>query len=170
MFHRFFCIVLAPSWAPFWNLFGAQVGSSSTQIVSWHLTFSKTLFFKNHCKIYAKIIFIEKSFGNNASAGVEYVPFDAKISYGEYLAGDEGMTIDLSRSFPNGTKFGIFASFTDVSTNQFDYTSATSGTANGTDGAYIPAVKSTSVGTSASTIESPNAGNVQVNSIKINIS
>jgi len=48
-----------------------------------------------------------------------YVPFDAKISYGEYLAGDEGMTIDLSRSFPNGTKFGIFASFTDVSTNQF---------------------------------------------------
>ena len=48
-----------------------------------------------------------------------YVPFDAKISYGEYLAGDEGMTIDLSRSFPNGTKFGVFASFTDVSTNQF---------------------------------------------------
>ena len=40
------------------------------------------------------------------------------------------------------------------------------GTANGTDGAYIPAVKSTSVGTSSSTIESPNAGNVQVNSIK----
>ena len=48
-----------------------------------------------------------------------YVPFDAKISYGEYLAGDEGITIDLSRSFPNGTKFGVFASFTDVSTDQF---------------------------------------------------
>ncbi len=48
-----------------------------------------------------------------------YLPFDAKISYGEYLAGDEGVTIDLSRSFPNGTKFGIFASFTDVSSNQF---------------------------------------------------
>ena len=48
-----------------------------------------------------------------------YIPFDAKISFGEYLAGDEGITIDLSRSFPNGTKFGIFASFTDVSTNQF---------------------------------------------------
>ena len=47
------------------------------------------------------------------------IPFDAKISYGEYLAGDEGMTIDLSRSFANGTKFGIFASFTDVSTEQF---------------------------------------------------
>ena len=28
-----------------------------------------------------------------------YIPFDAKISYGEYLAGDEGVTIDLSRSF-----------------------------------------------------------------------
>ncbi len=48
-----------------------------------------------------------------------YIPFDAKISYGEYLAGDEGVTIDLSRSFANGTKFGIFASFTDVSTEQF---------------------------------------------------
>jgi len=47
------------------------------------------------------------------------IPFDAKISYGEYLAGDEGLTIDLSRSFPNGTKFGVFASFTDVSTEQF---------------------------------------------------
>ncbi|MAV28341.1 MAG: hypothetical protein CMF43_00870 [Legionellales bacterium] len=47
------------------------------------------------------------------------IPFDAKISYGEYLAGDEGLTIDLSRSFSNGTKFGIFASFTDVSTDQF---------------------------------------------------
>tara|TARA_B100000674_G_C37959168_1_gene971117 strand:+ start:935 stop:2920 length:1986 start_codon:yes stop_codon:yes gene_type:complete len=47
------------------------------------------------------------------------IPFDAKISYGEYLAGDEGLTIDFSRSFSNGTKFGIFASFTDVSTSQF---------------------------------------------------
>ncbi len=47
------------------------------------------------------------------------IPFDAKISYGEYLAGDEGFTIDLSRSFSNGTKFGVFASFTDVSTEQF---------------------------------------------------
>ncbi len=47
------------------------------------------------------------------------VPFDLKISYGEYIAGDEGLTLDLSRSFSNGTKFGIFASFTDVSSEQF---------------------------------------------------
>ena len=47
------------------------------------------------------------------------VPFDLKLSYGEYLAGDEGLTIDLSRSFRNGTKFGIFATFTDVSSEQF---------------------------------------------------
>ncbi len=47
------------------------------------------------------------------------IPFDAKVSVGEYLAGDEGLTIDVSRSFSNGTKFGIFASFTDVSTEQF---------------------------------------------------
>ena len=49
----------------------------------------------------------------------EMIPFDAKISYGEYLAGDEGMTFELSRSFLNGTKFGVFASFTDVSSEQF---------------------------------------------------
>ncbi len=47
------------------------------------------------------------------------IPFDAKISFGEYLAGDEGFTIDLSRTFSNGTKFGVFASFTDVSSKQF---------------------------------------------------
>ena len=47
------------------------------------------------------------------------IPFDMKISYGEYLAGDLGSTIEFSRSFENGTKFGVFASFTDVTTNQF---------------------------------------------------
>ena len=46
-------------------------------------------------------------------------PFDAKVSYGEYLAGDEGVTFEISRSFLNGTKFGVFATFTDVSSEQF---------------------------------------------------
>jgi hypothetical protein len=49
----------------------------------------------------------------------DIIPFDAKVSYGEYLAGDEGVTFELSRSFLNGTKFGVFASFTDVSSEQF---------------------------------------------------
>ncbi len=47
------------------------------------------------------------------------IPFDAKISYGEYLAGDKGATFEFSRSFINGTEFGIFATFTDVSSEQF---------------------------------------------------
>ena len=47
------------------------------------------------------------------------VPFDAKLSYGEYLAGDVGSTIELSRSFQNGIRFGFFASSTDVSSEQF---------------------------------------------------
>ena len=46
-------------------------------------------------------------------------PFDLKLSYGEYLAGDIGATLDISRAFSNGTKFGIFASFTDVSSEEF---------------------------------------------------
>jgi len=47
------------------------------------------------------------------------IPFDAKISYGEYLAGDVGATFDLSRTFKSGLKFGIFATFTDVTSEQF---------------------------------------------------
>ena len=47
------------------------------------------------------------------------IPFDAKISVGEYLAGDRGATIDLSRNFKNGIEFGVFASFTDVSSEKF---------------------------------------------------
>ena len=47
------------------------------------------------------------------------IPFDAKVSYGEYLAGDKGFTFEASRSFQNGVEFGIFASFTDVSFSQF---------------------------------------------------
>ena len=47
------------------------------------------------------------------------IPFDAKISYGEYLAGDKGFTFEASRSFKNGVEYGVFASFTDVTSEQF---------------------------------------------------
>jgi hypothetical protein len=47
------------------------------------------------------------------------IPFDMKFSIGEYLAGDFGTTYELSRTFNNGTKFGIFASFTDVTPEQY---------------------------------------------------
>ena len=47
------------------------------------------------------------------------IPFDSKISFGEYLAGDKGITFELSRSFINGVKIGAFASFTDVSSEDF---------------------------------------------------
>ena len=49
----------------------------------------------------------------------DIIPFDAKISYGEYLAGDTGATFELSRSYLNGAHFGVFASFTDVTSEQF---------------------------------------------------
>ena len=47
------------------------------------------------------------------------IPFDSKISFGEYLAGDKGITFELSRSFINGVKIGAFATFTDVSSEDF---------------------------------------------------
>ena len=47
------------------------------------------------------------------------IPFDLKISAGDYLAGDVGSTIEFSRTFSNGVRFGAFATFTDVSTEQF---------------------------------------------------
>ena len=47
------------------------------------------------------------------------IPFDLRASAGEYLAGDFGYTLELSRSFYNGVQFGVFATFTDVSAEQF---------------------------------------------------
>ena len=47
------------------------------------------------------------------------IPFDMKVSAGEYLAGDVGYTIEFSRSFYNGVQFGVFATFTDVTAEQF---------------------------------------------------
>ncbi len=47
------------------------------------------------------------------------IPFNVKLSFGEYLAGDKGATVELSRKFKNGITFGIFASSTNVSKDQF---------------------------------------------------
>ena len=47
------------------------------------------------------------------------IPFDMKVSSGEYLAGDKGSTIEFSRTFESGVQFGVFATFTDVTTEQF---------------------------------------------------
>tara|TARA_X000001036_G_scaffold173351_1_gene164038 strand:+ start:8761 stop:10737 length:1977 start_codon:yes stop_codon:yes gene_type:complete len=47
------------------------------------------------------------------------IPFDMKVSAGEYLAGDIGSTIEFSRTFRSGVKFGAFATFTDVSADEF---------------------------------------------------
>ena len=47
------------------------------------------------------------------------IPFNTKISFGEYLAGDKGGTIQLSRKFRGGIEFGIFATFTDVGFEKF---------------------------------------------------
>lgn len=43
----------------------------------------------------------------------------AVVSAGRYLAGDLGMTFDFSRGFRSGARFGVFASFTDVSSEEF---------------------------------------------------
>jgi membrane-associated phospholipid phosphatase len=42
-----------------------------------------------------------------------------KVSAGRYLAGDKGVTLDLSRTFRNGVVLGAFATRTDVSAEQF---------------------------------------------------
>ena len=43
----------------------------------------------------------------------------AKVSVGQYLAKDKGVTVDLSRSFKNGVTFGVYATKTNVSAAQF---------------------------------------------------
>lgn len=41
------------------------------------------------------------------------------MSAGRYLAGDVGVTMDISRSFDNGVRFGVFATKTNVSSREF---------------------------------------------------
>ena len=48
-----------------------------------------------------------------------FIPFDAKLSFGRYLAGDIGGSIELSRKYRNGAEYGVFATFTDVSAEDF---------------------------------------------------
>lgn len=43
----------------------------------------------------------------------------AKVSVGQYLAGDRGATLDLSRRFANGVTIGAYATKTNVSSAQF---------------------------------------------------
>ena len=43
----------------------------------------------------------------------------AKISAGQYLAGDRGVTIDISRRFDNGVVLGAYATKTNISARQF---------------------------------------------------
>jgi hypothetical protein len=47
------------------------------------------------------------------------IPFDMKLSYGEYLAGDIGTTLEFSRTYDNGMNFGVFVSNTNVTSEQF---------------------------------------------------
>tara|TARA_B100002051_G_scaffold276826_1_gene329625 strand:- start:40377 stop:42608 length:2232 start_codon:yes stop_codon:yes gene_type:complete len=42
-----------------------------------------------------------------------------KTSYGKYLAGDTGITLDISRRFQNGTHVGAVAAFTDATTEEY---------------------------------------------------
>ncbi|PWC13648.1 YjbH domain-containing protein [Brenneria roseae subsp. americana] len=51
----------------------------------------------------------------------------AKVSVGRYLAGDKGVTIDLSRRFDSGIIAGAFATKTDVSSSEYGEGSFTKG-------------------------------------------
>ena len=85
--------------------FGIDIFKVRKRDYSWrfgHLDFENTLATAN---------FYYRNYGT--------IPFDMRVSAGEYLAGDVGYTLELSRSFYNGVQFGVFATFTDVTTEQF---------------------------------------------------
>mgnify|MGYP001259640371 FL=1 len=85
--------------------FGIEIFNVRKRDYNWgfgHLNYENTLITAN---------FFYRNYG--------LIPFDLKISAGEYLAGDIGSTIEFSRTFSSGVSFGAFATFTDVSTAQF---------------------------------------------------
>ena len=43
----------------------------------------------------------------------------SKLSWGQYLAGDEGGTVKVWRRFNNGAEIGAYATFTDVSFEEY---------------------------------------------------
>ena len=61
----------------------------------------------------------------------------------------------------------LYVAISNVTTNEFDYTSATSGTANGTDAAYIPAFGVSVFSGVTSTVVAPSAGNIQMSSMVV---
>ena len=61
----------------------------------------------------------------------------------------------------------LYVAISNVTTNEFDYTSATSGTANGTDAAYIPAFGVSVFSGVTSTVVAPSAGNIQMISMVV---
>jgi hypothetical protein len=59
-------------------------------------------------------------FTGHASAYYEFTGgYLAQLDVGQYLAGDVGATLSLTRLFPNGWQVGAFATMTDVSAEQF---------------------------------------------------
>ena len=49
----------------------------------------------------------------------QIIPFSLHLSFGEYLAGDRGMTFDISRRFKNGVSMGAFITRTNVPIEKF---------------------------------------------------
>ncbi len=45
--------------------------------------------------------------------------YDLSVHAGKYLAGDKGMTIEIARTFDNGFSIGAFATFTNISAEQY---------------------------------------------------
>ncbi len=85
--------------------FGFEIFNVKKRDYEWgfgHLDYENTV---------ANLNFYYRNFG--------LIPFDLKLTAGEYLAGDIGSTIELSRTFNNGVRYGVFATFTDVSFEEF---------------------------------------------------
>ncbi len=50
---------------------------------------------------------------------IPYYDMLGTVHVGRYLAGDSGVTVDLSRGFENGSRIGVFATKTNVSAREF---------------------------------------------------
>ena len=55
----------------------------------------------------------------NGGLGPGFEDILATVSVGQYLAGDKGVTVDLSRVFDNGVRIGAYATKTNVSAEDF---------------------------------------------------
>lgn len=106
----------------FEEMFGGIAGEVLYRPISSRLAYGLNLNYVKQRDYDQRLEFLDYSVVTGHFSVYYNTPFDGlviKTSAGKYLAGDVGVTLDVSRVFDNGVVMGAFATKTDVSSEEF---------------------------------------------------